>query len=123
MLPNINDVSIGTIDGLTLEERPRTKWACVRVQSLRISHHADIYRGSTLGLLVLGLEIYFPNSGLAKHPLSHPAPVSQQGLKKSGINFGVLVTRVNRVFNVLERKVLLVALPTTILITPPPRFF
>lgn len=68
MLPNIKEVSIGTIDGLTLEERPRTEWACVGVESLRISHHADIYRGVTLGLLRLGLEIYFPNSGLAKDP-------------------------------------------------------
>ena len=69
MLPNIKEVSIGTIDGLTLEERPRAEWACVGVQSLWISHHADVYRGLTLGLLRLGLEIYFPNSGLAKHPL------------------------------------------------------
>ncbi len=69
MLPNIKEVSIGTIDGLTLEKRPRTEWACVGVQSLRTSHHADIYRGSTLELLLLGLEVYFPNSGLAKHPL------------------------------------------------------
>jgi hypothetical protein len=69
MLPNIKEVSIGTIDGLTLEEPPRTEWACLGVESPRISHHADIYRGVILGLLRLGLEIYFPNSGLAKHPL------------------------------------------------------
>jgi hypothetical protein len=69
MLPNIKEVSIGTIDGLTLEEYPRTEWACVGVKSLRISHHADISRGVILGLLRLGLAIYFPNSGLAKHPL------------------------------------------------------
>ena len=69
MLPNIKEVSIGTVDGLTLEERPRTEWACLGVESLRISHHADIYRGVILGLLRLGLEIYFPNSGLATSSL------------------------------------------------------
>jgi hypothetical protein len=69
MLPNIKEVSIGTIDGLTLEERPRTEWAYLGVESLRISHHADIYWEVILGLMRLGLEIYFPNSGLAKHPL------------------------------------------------------
>jgi hypothetical protein len=69
MLPNIKEVSIGTIDGLTLEERPRTEWACLGVESLRISHHADIYREVILSLLRLGLEIYFPNSGLATNPL------------------------------------------------------
>jgi hypothetical protein len=69
MLPNIKEFSIATIDGFTLEEPPRTEWACLGVESLRISHHADIYRGVILGLLRLGLEIYFPNSGLSKHPL------------------------------------------------------
>jgi len=69
MLPKIKEVSIGTIDGLTLEERPRTEWACLGVESLRISHHADIYREVILSLLRLGLEIYFPNSGLATNPL------------------------------------------------------
>ncbi|KAN0099878.1 hypothetical protein V8E51_013653 [Hyaloscypha variabilis] len=69
MLPKIKEVSIGTIDGLTLEERPRTEWVCVGVKSLRISHHADVYGEVNLSLLCRGLEIYFPNSGLAKHPL------------------------------------------------------
>jgi hypothetical protein len=69
MLRSIKEVNIGTIDGLTLEERPRTEWACVRVESLSISHHADVYWRENLPLLLLGLEIYFPNSGLAKHSL------------------------------------------------------
>jgi hypothetical protein len=65
MLPNIKEASIGTIDGLTLEKRPRTEWACLGVESLRISHHADNSGGGILGLLRLGLEMYFPNSGQA----------------------------------------------------------
>jgi hypothetical protein len=69
MLPKIKEVSIGTVDGLTLEEHPRAKWACVGVESLSISHHADVYRGENLDLLLLGLETYFPNSGLAKQHL------------------------------------------------------
>lgn len=70
MLPNIKEVSIGTIDGSILEERPRTEWACVGVESLTIPNHADIiYQEVNLGLLRLGLETYFPNSDLAKHPL------------------------------------------------------
>jgi hypothetical protein len=69
MLPNIKEVNIGTVDGLTLEERPRKEWACAGVETLRISHHADVHRGVRLGLLRLGFATYFPNSGLAHHPL------------------------------------------------------
>ena len=69
MLPNIKEVSIGTVDGLTLEERPHAKWACVGVESLKISRHADVYRGTNLDLLLRGLEMYFPNSGVAKQHL------------------------------------------------------
>lgn len=69
MLPNIKEVSIGTLDGLTLEKRPRKKWACVGVTSLSIAHHADVRKGEMLDLLRLGLETYFPNSGLAKQKL------------------------------------------------------
>lgn len=39
MLPNL-DVSIGTVDGLTLEESPRAEWASLGVKSLVISRWA-----------------------------------------------------------------------------------
>ena len=67
MLPNIKDVSIGVIDCLTLEECPRKEWACIGVESLKISHYT--YELENFRLLPLGLEIYFPNSDLAKYPL------------------------------------------------------
>jgi hypothetical protein len=51
MLPNIKEASIGTIDGLTLEKRPRTEWACLGVESLRISHHADNSGGGNIRLI------------------------------------------------------------------------
>ncbi|KIM99227.1 hypothetical protein OIDMADRAFT_56385 [Oidiodendron maius Zn] len=70
MLPNIKDVRVGGIDGLTLEERPRKEWACVGVESLRISHYTNITQPENLRLLLLSLELYFPNSGLDEYLLS-----------------------------------------------------
>ena len=67
-LPNLVEVSMGTVDGLTLEESPRTEWACLSVESLTIRHWAgrDIAGGVSRDLLHLGLATYFPNSDLAK---------------------------------------------------------
>ena len=37
MLPNLVDVELGTVDGLKLEETPRTEWACANVKTLTIA--------------------------------------------------------------------------------------
>jgi hypothetical protein len=70
MLPNLAEVSMGTVDGLTLEKKPHKKWASLGVKSLTIQHWAgsDNYRQPAVSrdLLHLGLRTYFPNSDLAK---------------------------------------------------------
>ena len=69
MLPNIKNVTTGAIDCLTLEEHPRKEWACVGVKSLRIAQYTNIFQPENLRLLLLSFKLYFPNSGLDKHPL------------------------------------------------------
>ena len=64
MLPNLVDVSVGAVDGMTLEERPRADWASPGVKTLVISSWAG--SGVSRDLLHLGLQTYFPNSDLTK---------------------------------------------------------
>ncbi|CAJ2501413.1 Uu.00g042660.m01.CDS01 [Anthostomella pinea] len=40
MLPKLVEVSVGAVDGLTLEERPCEEWACPGVTSLSVAHWA-----------------------------------------------------------------------------------
>ena len=67
MLPSLVEVSVGTVDGSMLEERPRAEWACLGVKSLTVQYWAriDIGRGVSTDLLQRGLKTYFPNSDLA----------------------------------------------------------
>ena len=76
-LPNLTEVSIGTVDGLTLEENPCKDWACRGVKSLRIGDWArrSTSGGVSLHLALLGLRTYFPSSDLAQTGLSERSHV------------------------------------------------
>ena len=71
MLPSLVEVGVGTVDTLTLEESPRTEWACPSVRSLRIGHYAyptvtSESRVALQNLLLLSFRAYFPNSDRAQ---------------------------------------------------------
>ena len=72
MLPNLVEVTIGAVEGLTLEETPQANWACFGVKKLVIvlgTSGVSTWRGSrgvSCKLLHRGLKTYFPNSDLAK---------------------------------------------------------
>jgi hypothetical protein len=72
MLPNLVEVSIGTVDGWTLGERTRAEWECPGVKSLMIQHWAERGRAGvgSRDLFYLCLETYFPNSDLANRGVS-----------------------------------------------------
>ena len=70
MLPRLVDLTVGAVDGTTLEEEPRSEWACLGVKILAITHWVpDTVRGRggvNRDWLHQGLRTYFPNSDLAK---------------------------------------------------------
>ena len=72
LLHDLEEVSLGTADGMKLEEAPREEWACYGVKKLRIGSWADSEGAGGRGggvsytLLHLGLRTYFPLSNLAQ---------------------------------------------------------
>lgn len=68
MLPNLVEVSVGTADGLTLEETPRAEWASLGVKTLTIPNWAGRpgVGGVSRDSLHLSIATYFPNSDLAQ---------------------------------------------------------
>lgn len=69
MLPNLVEVNVGTLDGMTLEEQPRLEWQCPGVKSLSVHTwaHGPYPARVSRDLLHLGVRSYFPNSDLAQH--------------------------------------------------------
>ena len=81
LLPRLEEVSVGTLDGMTLGQRFRKSWICEGIKYVNITHWAgnERSRGVSADFANGRLKEYFPNSGIAREGVDSRLPCFQSG--------------------------------------------